>query len=163
MQQASLVCRSTAIVSSLVRLLASLACEGASSPLFSLSLSPSWMPMLMKETRLTRQKSIAQICTRDIEKERESEAESLCGAGRGRERENLTLRATNRSSWAVRVQRHTHHSLFPLSLSFGFFHCVVYALCLSSRTHHIDLLIVRPTKKSEKSALWKAKVCCLSQ
>jgi hypothetical protein len=77
----------------------------------------------------------------------------------------LTLRATSRSSWAVRVQRRTYiqHSFSPLSLSFGFFHCVVYALCLSSRAHRIELLIVRPMKKSEKSAIWKAKFFFLSQ
>ncbi len=71
--------------------------------------SPLWMPMLMKETRLTRQKSIAEICTRERERER-----NLYGAGR--EGENLTLRTTSRSSWAVRVQRHTHIILFSLYL-----------------------------------------------
>ncbi len=108
--------------------------------------SPLWMPMLMKETRLTRQKSIAEICTR----EREREKSIWCGK-RGREFDiahNESFQLGRTSS-----ETHTHHSLSPLSLSFGSFYCVVYALCLSSRAHHIELLIVRPTKKNEKSTI----------
>jgi hypothetical protein len=148
---------SSAIVSSLLILLDSLACEDASSLFLS---SPSQMPMLMKETRLTRQKSIAEICTRDRERERERERIYMV---REEIERILTLRAKSRSSWAVRVQRHIHHSIFPLSLSFVFFYCIVYALPLSSRAHQTDLLVIRSTKKSEKSTIWKTKLFYLSQ
>jgi hypothetical protein len=134
---------STAIVSSPLILLASLACEGASSLFLSssssFSSSSSRMPMLMKETRLTRQKSIAEILTRDIGREREN----LYGTRRERESEGEFDIARNesfqlgRTSSETHTHTHTQHSLFPISLSFGFFYCVVYALCLSSRAEHI--------------------------
>ncbi len=126
------MCRSTAIVSSLVRLLASLACEGASSPLFSLclSLSPSWMPMLMKETRLTRQKSIAQICTRDIERE------SLCGAGRGREREFDIARNESFQLGRTSSETHTSFSFPSIFIVWLLSLCCICSLFVEPNTSH---------------------------
>ncbi len=131
----------------------------ARAHLFFFLTSPSRMPMLMKETRLTRQKSIAEIYARNIEKERKRQRERIYIVREEKERiRHCTQRVFPAGPYTFR-DAHTHiqHPLFPLSLSFGFFYCIIYALCLSSRAHRIELLIVGPTKKSEKSAIQEAK------
>ncbi len=97
---------------------------------------------------------------------RHREREFIWCAKRGREfdiarNESFQL---GRTSSERHTHTHTHIILFSLYLlSFGFFYCVIYALCLSIRAHHIESLIVRPTKKSEKSSIWKTKLFYLSQ
>lgn len=52
---------------------------------------------------------------------------------------------------ATHTHTHRQHSPSPLpSSSLGFFFCIIDALCLSSRTHHLELLIVHPTKKKRE-------------
>jgi hypothetical protein len=149
----------TAIVSSLGVLLASRTSAGASSRSLSLSLSHpffcfflSRMPMLMKETRLTRQRSIA-----EISHARDRARENLYRTEREREREFYIARYE--SFQLVRTSSETRTQgaffFFSPSLSFSFFfffffYCVISSSCLSSRTHRIELLIVRPTDEKER-------------
>jgi hypothetical protein len=99
---------------------------------------------------------------KERERERERRRENLFGAGNEREFDiarNELFQLGRTSS-----ETHTHPSSSFSSIFIVWlllFYCVVSALCLSNLAHHIVLLTVRPTKKSEKSAIWKVKLLYL--
>ena len=121
--------------------------------------SLSRMPLLMKEIRLTRHKSKAQIYTQDIERERERHTHTsniFIVRKEGEKIQHRTQRLVPAGLYEFRdIHKYSHITFSPLllSLSFGFFCCIIDGLCLSSRIHHIELLIVHPTKKEREFSI----------